>query len=236
MNRMRLHSTTAALVAAVIGFALLLAMTLASAPVEAHGPRFQFETATPVVDTPVPPTVAPPTLPPPTFAPPTLPPDTPGPITPGAPTPRPAGGSKPEKDRQTGGPLAIPPGTAPTKFKLNSCAKVVRPSGLDLFVSPGFDSGYMQAVGVDQPVRVLGGPIGYDNLWWWKFRTPDGKDGWSVGDYAEPSAGPCVGGSTVLNLGNLPLTGVGGGGLAVGGVLVVVLIVAGVLRRRTRIR
>jgi len=68
---------------------------------------------------------------------------------------------------------------------------------------------------VDQPVRVLGGPIGYDDLWVVKFRTPDGKTAWSVGDYAEPSAGPCVGGGTVLNLGNLPLTGVGGGGLAV---------------------
>jgi len=32
MNRMRLHSTTAALGAAVIGFALLLAMTLHPVP------------------------------------------------------------------------------------------------------------------------------------------------------------------------------------------------------------
>jgi hypothetical protein len=127
--------------------------------------------------------------------------------------------------------LAVPSGPPPAKFKLNSCAKVVRPSGLDLFESPGFDSGYLQLIGVNQQLRVLGGPVGSDNLWWWQFRTPDGKNGWSVADYAEPSSGPCVAGGTVLNLGNLPLTGVGGGGLIVAGVLVVVLIVAGALRR-----
>jgi uncharacterized membrane protein len=107
---------------------------------------------------------------------------------------------------------------------------------MDLFDAPGFGSGYIQVVSANQQVRVLGGPIGYDNLWWWKFRTPDGKNGWSVGDYAEPSAGPCVGGGTVLDLGKLPLTGVGGGGLMVGGMLVVILIVAGVLRRKTTVK
>ena len=126
----------------------------------------------------------------------------------------------------------MPGGPPPTKFKLNGCAKVVRPDGLDLFESPGFDSGYMLSVSVNQQVRVLGGPVGYDSLWWWQFRTPNGKNGWGVGDYADPSSGPCVAGGTVLNLGSLPLTGVGGGGLIVASVLVVVLIVAGVLRRR----
>jgi len=109
---------------------------------------------------------------------------------------------------------------------------VVRPNGLDLFESPGFDSGYLQSVGVDQQVRVLGGPVGADNLWWWQFRSPEGKTGWGVGDQAEPSTGPCVAGSTVLNLGSLPRTGVAGGGLIAAGVFAIVLIVAGVLRRR----
>jgi len=208
-------------VAVTVCLALAVAVVAFASPALAHDAQFQFPTPAPATKTSVPPTEAP-TAQPNTPVPPTQPPATPQ---------KPKPGGKSEKEGPSGVQL-VPPGVPPAKFKIGSCAQVVRPSGLDLFTGVGFDSGYLIGVPVSQQVRVLAGPVGADNLWWWQFRSPDGKNGWGVSDYAEPSAGPCVGGGSVLSLGSLPLTGAGMGWLIPGVVLALILIVAAVLRRR----
>jgi len=104
---------------------------------------------------------------------------------------------------------------------------------LNLNEEPGFGGGHVQIVGVGQQVRVLAGPVGADGLWWWKFRSPEGREGWGVGDYAEPSVAPCVAASGASkSLGGLPLTGAGSGWLIPGVILAALLIVVAILRRR----
>ena len=127
----------------------------------------------------------------------------------------------------------VPEGPAPAKFTINGCAQAVRPDKLNLNEEPGFGGAYVQVVGVGQQVRVLAGPVGADGLWWWKFRSPEGKVGWGVGDYAEPSIAPCVEASgSPQSLGGLPLTGAGSGWLIPGVILAALLIVVAVWRRR----
>ena len=130
------------------------------------------------------------------------------------------------------GTALVPEGPPPTKFTINGCAQVVRPDKLNLNEEPGFGGAYVQVVGVGQQVRVLAGPVGADGLWWWKFRSPEGRVGWGVGDYAEPSIAPCVEASGPLkSLGGLPLTGAGSGWLIPGVILAALLIVVAVVRR-----
>ena len=128
-----------------------------------------------------------------------------------------------------------PPTASPWKFQLDTCARVVRPTGLDLNNEPGFDASFVETVGPEYQVAVLKGPERRNGLWWWQFRAPDGRVGWGVADYAEPSAGPCVAAplppspapapkpvvapsptAKVPSASVLPITGVGGGWLIPG--------------------
>jgi len=219
MNVKRLASTNVwqgfALV--LVCFIALATLALGPSAVEAGNGRMQPPPPPPPTDTPS----APP--PPPTNTPSAPPPPPPaGPSAPGA------------------GPVVkykgtslVPEGPAPAKFTLNGCAQVVRADKLDLNEEPGFGGAHVQVVGVGQQVRVLAGPVGADGLWWWKFRSPEGREGWGVGDYAEPSIAPCVEAKGSLkSLGGLPLTGAGSGWLIPGVILAALLIVVAVLRRR----
>jgi len=212
-------------------FALVLVcfMTLAvfapgPSAVEAGNGRMQPPPPPPPTDTPG----APP--PPPTDTPGAPPP--PPTNTPSAPPPGPSAPGAGPVIKYKGTSL-VPQGPAPTKFTINGCAQVVRPPELNLNEKPGFGEAYVQGVAVGQQVRVLAGPVGSDGLWWWKFRSPEGREGWGVGDYAEPSTAACVAASGPLkSLGSLPLSGAGSGWLIPGVILAALLIVVAVLRRR----
>jgi len=203
------------------GFALVLVClmalaVLASAPSAVEAGNGQF-----YVQPPPPPTNTPSGPPPPPGETPSPPPP-PGPAAPGA-----------GPVIKYKGTSLVPEGPLPTKFTINGCAQVVRPDKLNLNEEPGFGGAYVQVVGVGQQVRVLAGPVGADGLWWWKFRSPEGRVGWGVGDYAEPSIAPCVEASGPLkSLGGLPLTGAGSGWLIPGVILAALLIMVAVVRRR----
>jgi len=169
------------------------------------------------------------------------PPPPPGPTdTPSAPpTPEPPA-PVPQPDEVKEGPpvkylgqAAQPTGPMPSKFKLGECAVVVRPPSLGLHEEATFGAAFVRGVPLGEQVRVLEGPIGSDTLWWWKFKAADGKVGWGVGDYADPSKGPCVSaGLSIFDLGKIPATGAGGWILP-GLALAVLLIGVAVARRRT---
>jgi len=192
--------------------------------------------------TPAPPTStsAPPTS---TSAPPTststviatgVPPQPTG--TPGAP-PRPPG----------------PPATPSLGIRVNACARVVGAQGLILGDAPGFNANHVQTVGRDDVVLVTAGPERADGLWWWRVATRTGVVGWGSNDQLLPQAGACFGLTTATALptpsptakagitatpggqaGSLPSTGTNAAGLATAGILILVLVVVGVIRRRTQ--
>ncbi len=207
---------------------------------EARTVQFQFDTPPPpATDTPPGPPPPPPTdtpgppPPPPTNTPPGPPPPPPTNTPPGPPPPpatQPAGGAPRTKSGGVG-PQAIPPGPTPSKFAANRCADVVRPDALNLYENPGFDSAFVAAVPVGQRVRVLAGPVGFSNLWWWRFRAPGGQVGWGVGDYAEASTGACISSAGTTVSGAVPKTGLEVQGLFVAGILAVVMLAAMVYRR-----
>jgi LPXTG-motif cell wall-anchored protein len=120
-------------------------------------------------------------------------------------------------------------------------ANVVRPE-LYLGVAPGFDSAHVTTVGQGGRVCVTEGPLYVDTLWWWKFRTDVGVEGWGVGDNVEktdvscsmasvaPTAQPSTKRTTVA----LPDTGASVSYLAGAGLIGIgVLILVGAIRRRS---
>lgn len=162
----------------------------------------------------------------------------------------------------TGQPVTRPPGRPPGApatpslgIKVDNCARVVWPQGLSLNQGPGVGFGHVRLVPLDDIVFIIGGPERADGLWWWKARTRDGVEGWGINDHMKPHKGECFGlaaavTGTPIVIGvtaqpgqliqtaqpasgqELPATGVSGGWLAFGGALVVVLFVAGLIRRR----
>ena len=229
MNVKRLASINVwrGLALVLVCFIALAALASDPSAVEAGNGRLYMQPPPPPPPTdtpsapPPPPTNTPGAPPPPITVTPNVPPP-PGPSAPGA-----------GPVIKYKGTSLVPEGPAPTKFTINGCAQVVRPPDLNLNEKPGFGEAYVQGVGVGQQVRVLAGPVGADGLWWWKFRSPEGREGWGVGDYAEPSIAPCVAASGApKSLGGLPLTGAGSGWLIPGVILAALLIVVAVLRRR----
>jgi LysM repeat protein len=102
---------------------------------------------------------------------------TPPPVAPSA-TPRPSQGEPPKP-----APLVTPYSVA-----LGWYAVVVKPNGLNLGDAPGFDASHLQIVGKGSRLCVIDGPVRADTLWWWKFRTEAGVEGWGVSDDVERRA------------------------------------------------
>jgi LPXTG-motif cell wall-anchored protein len=200
------------------------------------------------------------TQPPPTDTPTivVLPPtDTPTPSATGvAPTDTPPPGSQPTSSRP--GRPSGPPATPSLGIKVNACSRVVGPDGLSLGDAPGIRANHVQIVGRDDVVFVTAGPERADGLWWWRVTTNTGVVGWGNNDHMLPFSGECFGliaasataaqAATVLpaigsgaaaavtpgGQAQLPSTGIPSGGLVAAGALVGVLLVAGLVRRRSQ--
>jgi len=143
-----------------------------------------------------------------------------------------------------------PPATPSLGIKIDACARVVGPQGLSLGDAPGFSANHVQIVGRDDVVFVTDGPQRADGLWWWKVTTREGVVGWGINDHLLPYGGECFGiaaaattistsptplpASVAGSQAQLPATGAGNDGLIFAGLLVVVLLVAGLVRRRSQ--
>ncbi len=122
----------------------------------------------------------------------------------------------------------------PSNAVIGQYARVVRPPGLNLYTAPGFAATYLQTVPVGDRVCVIAGPERADTLWWWKFRTNDGAEGWGVSDYVEKLNESCsvTRPVTTRRILTLPETGahiylVWAGLIGIG-----LLLLVGVIRRR----
>jgi LPXTG-motif cell wall-anchored protein len=117
--------------------------------------------------------------------------------------------------------------------------------GVGLSTEPGFYQPFIQDIPRNEILYVVDGPQRVDAIWWWKLRSAQGVEGWGNQDNITPDPGPCalvapiaIGIATVPAVAATPashLPQTGGGGNAVwffAGLLLVVLIVSGVLRRR----
>jgi LPXTG-motif cell wall-anchored protein len=204
-----------------------------------HPPGSRLEQGPPPTNTPTPPVTNTPTNTPTTPPPPTA---TPTATATGAPTATattPPSGSAPT--RPPGPPAA--PATPSTGVKVGACAQTIGPQGVSLGDAPGFAANHVQIVGRDDVVFVAEGPQRADGLWWWKVTTRDGVAGWGINDHLAPFGGECFGlagggpaiATAVTVAGHqaqLPATGAGDAALIFAGALVVLLLVAGLMRRR----
>ena len=123
--------------------------------------------------------------------------------------------------------------------------------GVSLGDAAGFGANHVQIVGRDDVVFVTAGPERADGVWWWKVTTQAGVVGWGINDDLLPHSGACFGLTAATfsptpspaaraaamatpggKSGSLPSTGANTGGLVTAGVLIVILAVAGLIRRR----
>jgi len=154
------------------------------------------------------------------------------------------------------------PATPSLGIKVNHCARVVRPDGLNLGQGPGLAFGHVQIVGLNGIVLVTDGPQRGDDLWWWKVITREGVAGWGINDHLSPYSGECFGSAATAPAAGaspapasptalpakvaavsttapgsqeqLPATGAGDGGLLFAGALATILLIVGLIRRRTQ--
>jgi len=209
-----------------------------------HRPGSRLEQGPPPTNTPTPlvtntPTNTP-TTPSPTNSPTAT--STPTATATGAPTATattPPSGSAPT--RPPGPPAA--PATPGAGIKVSACAQVVGPQGISLGDAPGFAANHVQVVGRDDVIFVTEGPQRADGLWWWKVTTRGNVMGWGINDHLTPFSGECFGlagsapaiataATAAGRQSQLPATGAGDVALIFAGALAVLLLVAGLLRRR----
>jgi LPXTG-motif cell wall-anchored protein len=154
------------------------------------------------------------------------------------------------------------PATPSLGIKVNNCARVVWPQGLSLNQGPGLSFGHVRQVALEDIVFITGGPERADGLWWWKARALDGAEGWGINDHLKPYKDGCFGltaaatgtpiviGATALpgqpaqtarptssataSSQQLPTTGSGNEWLMFAGGLVILVFVAGLIRRRAQ--
>lgn len=145
-----------------------------------------------------------------------------------------------------------PPATPSLGIRVNACARVVGAQGLILGDAPGFGANHVQIVGRGDVVLVTAGPERADGVWWWRVATRTGVVGWGSNDQLLPQAGACFELATATALatppptamagitatpggqaGSLPSTGTSAG-LVTAGILILILVVVGVIRRRTQ--
>lgn len=233
-------------VGVILLFAVLLAVTslgLSSSPsarLDQIGPPTDTPTGAPPSMTNTPVATATPVGPVP-----------PLPTSPGSPvnTPGIGGGGKPRGE----------PATPSLGIAVNQCARVAHPDGLNLGAAPGFAAAHIRMVGQDDIVFVKEGPARADSIWWWKVAARDGMQGWGDNDRMRPYAGACFGLSvstatpegsraaarpasslngsptpTPVGQSELPATGMDGAALIFAGALAVVVLIAGLVRRRTQ--
>ncbi len=79
----------------------------------------------------------------------------------------------------------------PSNAAVGWYAYVSKPEGLSLNAAPGFSAAYVQTASAGDRLCVIGGPERADTLWWWKFRTTGGAEGWGVSDYVEKANEQC---------------------------------------------
>ena len=171
-------------------------------------------------------------------------------------TPVPPG---PQPTGNRGGRPEGPPPLPSTGIQTSACAQVRGAQGLILGDAPGFSAHHVMSAGNDDIVFVTDGPQRADGYWWWKVITRDSRTGWGINDQIIPYTGECfamaaglmttpgVQGTPIAgaaagsspaqstaaaSASQLPSTGSGPGALLVGGALAVLLLAAGLIRRR----
>jgi LPXTG-motif cell wall-anchored protein len=110
-----------------------------------------------------------------------------------------------------------------------------------LSTAPGFYQPFIQDIPRNEILFVVDGPQRVDAIWWWKLRSAQGVEGWGNQDNITPDPGPCAlitpiviatVPAAVTPSNQLPQTGGSNAGWFFAGVLLVVLIISGILRRR----
>jgi len=117
---------------------------------------------------------------------------------------------------------------------------VVKPQGIALGVAPGFDMAHVQMALAGDQLCVIDGPVYVDTLWWWKFRTANGAEGWGISDGVALAGGQCLVAVSALTstpaarrTGALPNTGADLILLWAGVASVCLLLLVGLVRRRS---
>lgn len=117
---------------------------------------------------------------------------------------------------------------------------VVKPEGIPLGAAPGFDAAHVQMALAGDQLCVIGGPVYVDTLWWWQFRTVQGREGWGISDGVALTSSQCAVGAAgrtptpaARRTSALPDTGADFILLWAGVASVCLLLLVGLVRRRS---